>query len=146
VRSLKGLVAVSVLGLVVGSVGSAFAAPLSETQWKKKANAICRQINNDISDAGNEIFAELGPQEEPTDAQLREFVDQIGPVVEAGLVSINKLEEPKSLKKGVRKFSREAFELLIALDEDPTILLTTEDPFADANKAAKAVGLKACAG
>jgi len=122
-----------VVGLTLGSAGVAFAKPLSESQWRKKATAICHQINDEVADAGNEVFADLGPQEEPSTAELTTFVEQVLPVIEEALVSINKLAEPKSLRKGITKFNREVTEVMIALDEDPTVLLTGEDPFTDAN-------------
>jgi hypothetical protein len=144
-RSVKMVVAVAVVGVVVGAAGTAFAKPLTESQWKKQGNAICRQINNEINDIGNEAFAELGPDEEPSAAQLTAYVEQLLPAIETGLVSINKLQEPKSVRKGLTRFNREVTGVLVALDDDPTILLGNEDPFEDAGKAAKAVGLKACA-
>ena len=144
-RSVKVIVVVSVVGVVVGTAGTAFAKPLTETQWKKQGNTICRQINNEINEIGNEAFAELGQDEEPTEAQLTAYVEQLQPVISNGLVSINKLQEPKSVRKGLTKFNREVTEVLVALDDDPTILLGNEDPFEDASKAAKAVGLKTCA-
>ncbi len=67
------------------------------------------------------------------------------PVVEDGIASINKLEEPKSLKKGIKKFNSEVAKLIVKLDSDPTVLLADQDPFKTANKAARAIGLKECA-
>ena len=144
-KAFRVVVAVSVVAVVLASAGVAFAKPLSETQWKKRGNAICKQINTDIDTIGNEVFAGLGPNEQPTDEQVTSFVEQVLPVVEDGVASINKLEEPKSLKKGIKKFNCEVRKLIVKLDTDPTVLLSTPDPFQTVNKAAKAVGLKECA-
>jgi hypothetical protein len=141
----KALVAATIVGLALGSAGVAFAKPLTESQWKKQGNAICKQINKELNSIGNEAFGDLGPNEQPTDEQLRGFVDQVLPVVEDGIVSINKLQEPKSLKKAIKKFTSEVRKVIVKLDADPTVLLTNEDPFKTANKAARAVGLTACA-
>ncbi len=88
-----------------------FAKPLTETQWQKKGNAICKQINTDLNNIGNDVFAGLGPNDQPTDEQLSSYVEQVLPVVKDGIASINKLEEPKSLKKGIKKFNSEAAKL-----------------------------------
>ena len=106
-KAFRLVVAVSVVAVALASAGVAFAKPLTETQWQKKGNSICKQLNADIDNIGNEVFAGLGPTERPTDEQLSSFVDQVLPVVEDGIASINKLEEPKSLKKGIRKFNSE---------------------------------------
>jgi hypothetical protein len=145
VKSFRGLVAVVVVGVVLGSASAAFAKPLTETQWKKKGNAICKDINKQLSSIGNEVFADLGPTEQPTDAQLSDFVEQVLPVVEDGIAAINKLDEPKPVKKALKKFNSEVGKLIVKLDTDPSVLLANEDPFKSVNKAARGVGLTACA-
>ena len=144
-KASKAAVAVSVVAVALASAGVAFAKPLTETQWQKKGNAICKQINTDLNNIGNDVFAGLGPNDQPTDEQLSSYVEQVLPVVKDGIASINKLEEPKSLKKGIKKFNSEAAKLIVKLDSDPTVLLAGQDPFKTVNKAARAIGLKECA-
>ena len=142
---MKVVVAISVVAVALGSAGVAFAKPLTETEWKKQGNAICKRVNKDLDKIGSEVFAGLGRTEQPSDAQLQSFAGQAVPVIEAAINDIDGLQEPKSLKKDVKKFKSEVAKAIVALDSDPSVLLANEDPFKDANKVARRLGLKACA-
>lgn len=143
---IRGTAAVSVIAVVVLSAGLAFAAPLSESQWKKQANALCRQVNQELGPIQAEIFGGLGENDRPSPEQITAYVAQSVPVIEDAVASIDALNEPKSLKRGVKKFKVAVADTLATIEADPvTVLNGDTDPFTNANKAARKIGLKACA-
>lgn len=128
---------------VVLSASGALAAPLSEQKWRKQGNAICKQVNKEIDEIGNEVFPDLGQDREPSAAEAAAFVEQFVPAIEGAVSSIDALKEPAALKKDVRKFKAEVAKSLAALEADPLALVNT-DPFRNVDKIAKKLGLKEC--
>jgi len=142
-KHMRLLVAGSVVAVVLVSAGGAFAAPLSEQQWRKQGNAICKQTNKELNEIGNEVFADLGDAEEPSAEQAAAFVEQFVPAIEEAVGSIDALNEPKSVRKDLKKFKAEVARALAALEADPLASLNT-DLFAKVDKIAKKLGLKEC--
>lgn len=143
---IRGAAAASIVAVVVLSAGIASAAPLSESQWKKQANAVCKQVSKDLDGIEEEAFAGLGESEQPSPEQFTAFVVLFVPVIEDGVASIDALNEPKSLKSGVKKFKVAVTEALATIEADPVGVLSGDtDPFAKVNKVARKIGLKACA-
>lgn len=134
-----------VLALSLGLTSLALAKPLSKEQWVKKGNAICKQVNKDLDKIGNEVFAGLKKDEQPSVEQITAFAEQAGPKIEQAILKIDALEEPTSLRKDVKKFLAAVSEVLAKLQNDPGVLLSKKDPFAKANKSAKKIGLTVCA-
>ena len=144
---IRGAAAALVVAVVVLSAGVALAAPLSESQWKKQANALCKQVNKQLGPIQQEVFAGLGENEQPSPEQFSAYLAQSLPVIEDGVASIDALDEPKSLKSGVKKFEAAVNDALATVQDDPNAAFTgNKDPFTKANKVAKKIGLKACAG
>ena len=143
---IRGAAAALVVAVVVLSAGVALAAPLSESQWKKQANALCKQVNKQLGPIQQEVFAGLGENEQPSPEQFSAYLAQSLPVIEDGVASIDALNEPKSLKRGVKKFKVAVADTLATIEADPVAVLSgNNDPFAKADKAALKIGLKACA-
>lgn len=131
---------------VVLSASVAFAAPLSEKEWKQQGNAICEQINTELETAGDAAFAGLGEDGEPTEAQMQAFAAQFTQVINDGVASIQALEEPASFKKNVKKFAAAVKVVLTKIEADPTVIFNEKsDPFAKVDKVARKLGLKTCA-
>ena len=64
----------------------------------------------------------------------------------SGVDSIVALQEPKSLRRDVKKFAAEATAAIESIEADPQAAFAgPNDPFAKANKVARRLGLKACA-
>ncbi|MCJ7436779.1 MAG: hypothetical protein MUP97_03330 [Acidimicrobiia bacterium] len=144
---IRGAAAASVVAVVTLTAGIALAAPLSESQWKQQGNAVCKQVNKDLKPIQQELFAGLGKNEDPSAEQISAYVEQFVPVIEDAVASIDALNEPKSLKSGVKKFKVAVADALATIEADPVAVLTGDtDPFVKANKVARKIGLKACAG
>jgi hypothetical protein len=145
-QRVRGACAASVVAFVTLGAAVAWAAPLSESQWKKQANAVCKQTNKDLDQIGNEVFAGVGENQEPSAEQINAWVDEFVPIVEDAVASIDALNEPKALKSNLRKFKAEVKKTLTAIEADPQgIFAGSNDPFAKVDKYARKLGLKACA-
>jgi len=142
----KALVAGSVVAVVVLSASAALAKPLSEQQWRKQGNAVCKQVNKELDALGNEIFAGLGPHDQPSVEQVQAFAEQFAPVIKDAIASIDALKEPAALKKDVKRFKAAANDAVAHVEANPSVLLNEKsDPFAKVNKIARKLGLKVCA-
>jgi len=135
----KLLVAASCVAAVVLSTSVAFAKPLSEQQWRKQANVICKQSNKDLNSMSAEAFAGLGPNDQPTAEQYAAFIEQGGPSIRASLASIDALNEPKALKKDVKKMLGATLAALAVLEADPSA--DSDAVFAKPTKLFKRLGL-----
>jgi hypothetical protein len=133
------LVAGLVVAAVVLSTSVAFAKPLSEQQWRKQANVLCKQSNKDLNAIANEAFAGLGPNDQPTPEQYAAFIEQGGPSIRATLDAFDALNEPKALKKDVKKLVGVTLAALATLEADPS--LDSDAVFAKATKGFKRLGL-----
>jgi len=134
-----------VAAAVVVGTSVAFAKPLSERQWRQQADAVCKQVGKDLDELGSQVAPELGQNDQPSVEQFAAFMDQAGPVFEQALAAIDDLNEPKALKKDVKKFEVATAAAVIRLQADPSLLAGSADPFAKANKIARRLGLKNCA-
>jgi len=143
---IKALAATSIVTVVTMSGGTAFGRPLSEVQWKKQANAVCKQTNKDVEELDNEIFASLGENEQPSPEQVSAWVDRFAPIARKAIASINALNEPQALKSTVKKLVAATSEAVEEIETDPVAAFSYEhDPFSKVNKIARKLGLKACA-
>lgn len=118
--------------------------PMSERQWRKTANSICREVDTLASEASNQAFAGVGPDEQPSLEQMTAFVTAIEPIVQQQIDSIDALKEPVRLKKRVAKLVKTAQEELDALVADP-IRGLEGNPFSGASLASTKLKLKDCA-
>jgi hypothetical protein len=143
-KHIRLLGAGSVVAIAVLSASVALAAPLSEEKWRKQGNKICKQTNKELDEIGNEAFGDLGPDEEPSDEQLTAFVEQFVPAIEGAVSSIDALNEPKSVKKDLKKFKAAVARALDTIEADPTAVAGGKDPFAKVDKIIKVLGLKEC--
>jgi hypothetical protein len=145
VSRIKVFVAGALVAAVVVGTGVASAKPLSERQWRRQADAVCKQVGKDLDELGSQVAPELGQNEQPSVEQFAAFMDQAGPVFEQALAAIDALNEPKALKKDVKKFEVATAAAVTRLQADPSLLAGSADPFAKANKIARRLGLKSCA-
>ena len=143
---IKALAATSIVSVVTMTGGAAFAKPLSEAQWKKQANAVCKHTNKDIEELNNEVFAGLGENEQPSPEQVSAWVDRFAPIARKAVASVEALNEPQALRSTVKKFAAATSEAVEEIETDPVAAFSYEhDPFAKVNKIARKLGLKACA-
>ena len=138
-KGFKLLVAGMCVAAVVLTTSVAFAKPLPEQQWRKQANVICAQSNQDIGTIGNNVYSGLGPNDQPTAAQNAAFAAQLGPSIRATVASLDALNEPKALKKAVKKVLRVSLAALATLQAAP--VPDSQPVFAKAAKLFKGLGL-----
>jgi esterase/lipase len=142
-----GIASLALAGMIVGgATASALADPLSGKEFKKQANAICAQGNQQIEAAAQQAFGNLPQGQQPTPEEVQAFAAVAFPNIKQQIDSIAALDPPKSLKAKVKKLIKSARSALAKLEADPTLLADEKhDPFASANKQAKKLGLKECA-
>jgi type IV secretory pathway TrbL component len=131
--------------IVTGAAGSAFAGPLSSREFKRQANAICADGNQQIEAAAEQIFAGLSENQQPSAEQLTAFAAVAIPNIKQQVESVAALEEPKSLQAKVRKLIRTARAAVAKIEANPSLLANEEDPFAATDKQLKKLGLRECA-
>jgi hypothetical protein len=142
-----GLAALALAGTIVaGTAVSAFADPLTSRQFKKQANAICAEGNQQIEAVAKQTFGNLSKGQEPTAEQLATFAAAAIPNIEQQIEGVAALEAPKSLEAKVKKLVTTARAALAKVKADPSLVTEVKnDPFKAANKQAKKLGLKDCA-
>lgn len=140
-RHMLGTGALAIF-VVLAVSGSALAKPLSDRQWRKTANPLCEQFQEDrlaiLPDSGLAVT---------TREQALPYVEAAVPLYEELIDSIDSLEEPKALKKEVKKFLSALTSGVATLEDDPLAAFSPfDDPFAKANRAAKKLHLESCRG
>lgn len=142
---IKLCVASLIVAVVALSAGAAFAKPLSEGQWTKRADAICAQMYVDMNTIQDDAFGPNSPNPVPPGTpsadELAAFATELVPVFNDGVASIDALKEPNALKRGVRKLVAAAHKDAAAIEADPGILGLPTDPFARTNKIGTKLGL-----
>ena len=144
-----GITSLALAGMIVGgTAASAFADPLSSKEFKKQANAICKEGNQQIEAAAEQTFGNLPDGQEPSPEQLQAFAAVAIPNTKQQIDDVAALEAPKSLQAKVKKLITSARAAVAKIEADPSLLAAQgkNDPFAATNKQAKKLGLKECAG
>ena len=135
----------SSLGFAGGADAAAPEKPLSKKAYIKAADNICKQGDQLILQASATNFAGLGPNQDPTPAQLQAFVDDAGPIFQQEIDSLRALPAPLADVKKLKKFYKlvqQGFNKIVA---DPSILVTgSSHPLQKASDATKAYGFKVC--
>ena len=150
-RPLVLLACVLAIAPVAAGCGSSKKSESSQTITKaaflKKGNAICAQGNRDINAGGKRLFG-TNRTKKPSTKQLKAFATTVLlPSVESQVNGIRALGAPKGDEATVKAILDAADEGVAAGKKDP-LSLTKEgaDPFAKANRLARAYGLKVCGG
>jgi hypothetical protein len=124
-------------------------APLTKDAFLAKGNAICKQGNQELNQAGKQFFNSLGlsKNQQPSSDQIQQFAtDTVVPKVQAQIDGIDALPAPSGDEDQVQAIVDAARQDLDKIKQDPSLLEGNNDPFADANQLAKQYGLNECAG
>jgi len=117
---------------VAGTAVSAFADPLSNSEFKKQGNAICAEGTRQIDAAAEQLTA---------------FATVAVPNIKQQVEDVAALEPPRSLRAKVKKLVTTARAAVAKVEADPSLLADEKhNPFAASDKQAKKLGLKKCAG
>ena len=118
---------------------------LTEDEWIQQADEICAAGDKEINQAGNELFG----GQQPSQAQIEQFAnDVLVPNIQAQLDAIAALTPPEEIAGDVTQLLDDANAALDEIRDDPSLVAASasDDPFAEANKEAKALGLTDCGG
>jgi len=149
----RGMMLAATLALVVVAAGcgsskskSTVTTPaLTKSEFLKKGNAICKKGNQQISQVAHKVFPNRKAR--PSRAQVTKFATgTIIPSVQSQVSGVKALGAPKGDEAKVNAIVTTAQAALDRAKKDPLVLTTSSksDPFAKANKLAKAYGLTVC--
>lgn len=138
-RRLKWCVAGLCVAAVMLSSSVAFAQPLSEREWRKQANVFCKQNNKEMNDIEAKVMAGLGPKDQPTAAQIAAFTAQAVPALNRTIDGIDAIDEPKALRKDVKKLAALGHEAVAGMETLP--VPENDAQWAKVNKIGKRLGL-----
>ena len=134
--------------VVAAACGGSSSSALSKDEFVKQGNAICKSGNDTLNAAEKAAFPNQTEQPDPATLQ-KFFKETLLPNIKKQIDDIDKLKAPKELESQADDLVTSARAALAKLeaqvDKDPTSAFSGEDPFADVNKKATAVGLTACA-
>jgi hypothetical protein len=140
---IVGVVVALVGALSLGSVAVAASGELTEQQWRKKANAICAKAERRSRQVQEEALGDLKRDEQPSLAQMTDYVEGVEPIVNDVADGIAALHEPKQLEAKVKRFVRAMRRELARLVDDPSLGLEG-NPFSDTTLRAEALHLSDC--
>ena len=135
--------------VVVSACGGGGSSALSKDEFVSKGNAICKTGNDAIDAAGKSVFTDSNSAPDPATFQ-KFFKDTALPNIKKQIDDIANLKPPKELQAQVDTLVKDARAALAKLQDqintDPNAALNNgNDPFADVNKEATALGLGTCA-
>ena len=135
------LVAASALLAACGGDDESSSEPLTKAEFLTQGNAICAEANKEIGAAIEEIPSE------PDEAQLESFTsDTFVPNIQGQLDDLGDLGPPEGDEEKVDAIIGSAQEALDKVEDDPSLLLSNDDPFNESYDLAENYGLEECAG
>jgi hypothetical protein len=134
------------LGLTaVGFAGVAAAAEqLSQKEFLKQGNTICKGATKEINAVFERVFAGLGKNEQPTPEAQQAALDGAVPIFRGALDEIDALKGPAGLEKKVVKLLDQYNAVVDGFEADPQTAFGDANPFAKPDKLARKIGLKQC--
>lgn len=120
-------------------------AGLLPGDFAAEADAICAEGDREIDEEAREVFGNA--DQEPSSAEQEEFfTDTVTPGIQEQIDGLRDLGEPEEGAEEFATFLDDAQAALDEVEEDPSLVIGEgEDPFADVEEQAKALGLKDCA-
>lgn len=123
----------------IGTVTDEVSATPTKAEFIAEADQICRAGNDELDAEANKLGAD------PTQAQKESFAsDVLVPGVQDQIDSIRALGAPEGDEDEVEELLDEAQSGVDALEEDPSLITSDDDPFTEANDLAADYGLKVC--
>jgi Tfp pilus assembly protein FimV len=119
--------------------------PLSKAEYIKQGDAICKKAQAEGEKDVEEMFGDLGANEEPSEEQLKTLVDDVlKPNTEGQLEELRDLPAPEGDEETLNGIYDGAEEALEKIEDDPMILLSEDDPFEKASQEAEDYGFEEC--
>ena len=124
---------------------------VSKSDYVKKGNAICHNYDNQVAALAKRSFPNIAQSNQrPTVPAFQAFLGKLLPLTEDELRKLRALERPKGDEKEIEAIWAAADRGVAQARRgatDPAVarrLMGQVDPFAEANRKAKAYGLKTC--
>ena len=140
--------AIKVVLLAVGTgagCGGDDEEPLSKAEYIKQGDAICKKSDAELEKQAEEMFPDLGQDEQPSEEQLKTFVeDAFSSNAEQRLDDLRDLPAPEGDEETLDGIYDGFDEAVSKVEDDPGILLTGDDPFEAPSKKAEDYGFKEC--
>jgi hypothetical protein len=135
------------VALTLALAGCSDDEALSAEDFTKEANEICAEGSKRIDKLNEDLEARFG-DEEPTDDELREAFGELLDEIADQIDEIRELEGPNELEADVNDVLDDSEEAIAGLradiEDDPTSVLTGEDPFAEVNERLTELDLDEC--
>jgi hypothetical protein len=124
------------------STSNSTSAALSKPEFIAKADAFCKQGDQAINKAGNKIFS----GGKPSKSQITQFMTStVIPTIQTEVDSIKSLTPPAGDEDQINKLLTDVQSALDKAKQNPELMASNNSGvFAQANKEAKAYGLKVC--
>jgi hypothetical protein len=118
---------------------------LSKPEYVKQGDALCKKAQAAGAKETDEMFGDLGPNEEPSEEQLNTFVEEVfKPNTQGQVDDLRDLAPPEGDEDTVNGVYDGIEEGLAKVEDDPKVLLSADDPFEAAGKEAADYGFKEC--
>ena len=136
--------------LSVGIVGAAFASPagagerLTKKEFRQEANSICEAGNVALGAVFDAAFGEFSSLSEVPEQVLADAVQEAVGLFRDALDDVEEVEGPAAFDKKVDKVLDRYRDTADEIADDPERAFSDEDIWAQADKAARKLGLREC--
>ena len=145
IRTTVGLGAVC-LGLAVPACGDGGSKGVSKAEYLGRASRVCRDGNEALTKASDEVFAALPPGQKLSRPEIEEFVrTTVVPTLRDQIGRLRAIPAPKGRQGRVDQIYDALDRGLGELERDPGKLVDGSNVFAEAEALAKKFGLTVCA-
>lgn len=132
------------LGLLVAACGGG-GEEISKEEYLRRAQAICRQDNEELEAASKKAFADLKQGEKPSEEQVEGFVRQtVVPMIRAQVEELRDLPPPEKAANQVDEIYDAVEVALDELEADPKRLTVGPNLFAEADRLGEKYGFPVC--
>jgi hypothetical protein len=138
------MISLTLVGAMTAGVAAADQASLSKPDYIKAADDICAQSTQLIDELGEQHFGDLAADQEPTADQIAAYLEDIQPIWEQELNSLRGLPKPTVGAKKVKTLLKLLEKAFDKVADDPSLLLSDDDPFAKPDRLAVKYGFKVC--
>jgi len=148
-RRLLGLTALIVVTtMALAGVASAAVPekgePLTKEAWIRKADKICSSANRKLGPLVEEHFGDLGPNERPSSDEIEGYAEDFVGIARKEVAKIKKLVPPAEDKATIKELLSAESDAIDAIDDDPELFISDDNPFEEVSQLARDYGLKVC--
>lgn len=132
-------------GLVLSLAACGGGEEISKEEYLGRAQAICRQGNEELEAASKKAFADVKEGEKPSDEQVGGFVRRtVVPMIRAQVEELRDLPPPEKAADQVDEIYDAVEVALDELEADPKRLTVGPNLFAEADRLGEKYGFPVC--